>query len=81
MPAASLLDLESGTYRPLPELSAAFEAHGALDGRKIIAYCGGGIAATSVAFTLVRLGAKDVSVYDGSLSEWSRDPALPMEVG
>jgi 3-mercaptopyruvate sulfurtransferase SseA len=27
------------------------------------------------------LGHADVAVYDGSLTEWVRDPALPMEVG
>lgn len=33
------------------------------------------------AFTLLRLGARQVAVYDGSLVEWSQDPALPMETG
>ena len=58
-----------------------FRAAGALDGCRVVTYCGGGIAATSAAFTLVRLGAPEVAVYDGSLVEWSGDPSLPMETG
>jgi thiosulfate/3-mercaptopyruvate sulfurtransferase len=45
----------------------------------VICYCGGGISATMDAFALTRLGHPSVAVYDGSMSEWSRDPSLPME--
>ena len=30
---------------------------------------------------LVMLGHPDVKIYDASLSEWAKDPTLPMEVG
>jgi thiosulfate/3-mercaptopyruvate sulfurtransferase len=79
VPAASLVDPTTGAYLPLDELRKRFEASGALDARRVVAYCGGGIAATSAAFILHLLGASDVAVYDGSLTEWSRDPTLPME--
>jgi thiosulfate/3-mercaptopyruvate sulfurtransferase len=79
VPAGSLVDPATGAYLPLEVLRAKFAAQGALDGRKVVTYCGGGIAATSAAFTLVRLGVADVGVYDGSLSEWSQDSLLPME--
>src|SRR6185295_6949539 len=46
----------------------------------VIAYCGGGIAATADAFVLTMLGHDNVRVYDASLSEWARNPALPMEL-
>lgn len=81
VPAGSLLDPATGAFLPLPRLRELFEAQGALDGRSVITYCGGGIAATCAAFTLVRLGVPDVAVYDGSLAEWSRDESLPMETG
>ena len=42
---------------------------------------GGGIAATSDAFTLMRLGKDAVRIYDASMSEWANDPSLPMETG
>lgn len=48
------------------------------DGRPVIVYCGGGIAATATAFALERAGWSEVKVYDNSLLEWSADPARPM---
>jgi thiosulfate/3-mercaptopyruvate sulfurtransferase len=47
----------------------------------VIAYCGGGISATVDIFVLSMLGRDDVLLYDGSLTEWSADPHLPLEVG
>lgn len=72
---------EDGCFKPLDELRAAFAAVGTLDRPRAICYCGGGIAATLAAMTLQRLGHPDVAVYDGSLSEWAADPALPMDTG
>ena len=46
----------------------------------VITYCGGGIAATADTLVLTMLGHNDVRLYDASLSEWARDPALPMEM-
>ena len=37
--------------------------------KKIISYCGGGIAATSVLFSLYRLGFYNFVLYDASMSE------------
>ena len=47
---------------------------------QVITYCGGGIAATSVALALDMLGHTNVKVYDASLTEWATDAALPMEI-
>lgn len=38
-----------------------------------------GIAASSNAFILTRLGYEDVAVYTASLQEWAADPANPLE--
>jgi thiosulfate/3-mercaptopyruvate sulfurtransferase len=81
VPAMSLIDPATGAYLPLAILREKFRAAGALDGCRVVTYCGGGIAATSAAFTLVRLGAPHVAVYDGSLVEWSADRSLPMDTG
>jgi thiosulfate/3-mercaptopyruvate sulfurtransferase len=51
------------------------------DPRPIVLYCGGGISASLLAFALFLVGRTDVSVYDGSLEDWSSDPSLPMEIG
>jgi len=76
IPALSLLD-ESGHYRPHDDLAAMFD--GDLSARAIT-YCGGGIAASSNAFIMTRLGFTDVAVYTASLQEWAADPANPMVV-
>jgi len=78
VPARDLVDPETHAYLPADRLRAKFAAAGALDARRVITYCGGGIAASSDAFVLTLLGHDDVAVYDASLSEWAADPALPM---
>ena len=67
------------TFKPATELRALFAP--ALSSRQVITYCGGGIAATSVAFVLAMLGYDKVKVYDNSLTEWAADPSLPMQTG
>jgi len=81
VPAAELLQGATGPYLPLEQIRERFREVGALDAAKVIAYCGGGIAASSDAFLLRLLGHENVALYDNSLSEWVRDPALPMETG
>ncbi|HBK07123.1 MAG TPA: sulfurtransferase [Acetobacteraceae bacterium] len=80
LPAAHLLDPATNTFLPPDELRQRLGAVGALD-RPVIAYCGGGIAASADAFILTMLGHTDVRIYDASLSEWAKDETLPMEVG
>jgi thiosulfate/3-mercaptopyruvate sulfurtransferase len=46
--------------------------------QQVILYCGRGIRSTVNAFSLHRLGYKNISVYDGSLAEWTVDDSLPM---
>ena len=76
IPALSLLD-ESGHYLPHDELAAMFDGDRSA---RAITYCGGGIAASSNAFIMTRLGFTDVAVYTASLQEWAADPANPMVV-
>ena len=80
VPAAHLLDPATNTFLPADELRKRLGAVGALD-RPVIAYCGGGIAASADALALVMLGHTNVKIYDASLSEWSKDESLPMETG
>lgn len=75
----SLVDEKSGEYLQLEALRVRFASTGALAAKRVITYCGGGIAASSDALALTLLGVENVAVYDGSLSEWTQDPALPME--
>jgi thiosulfate/3-mercaptopyruvate sulfurtransferase len=80
VPYAALLGPD-GAYRDDGALRALFTAVGAFDRPRVICYCGGGISATMDALALTRLGHSSVAVYDGSMSEWSRDPDMPMETG
>ncbi|MGD2133778.1 MAG: sulfurtransferase [Maricaulaceae bacterium] len=80
VPYASLLD-EDGCYRGDDELRAFYDAVGAFERDRVICYCGGGISATMNALALTRLGHPSVAVYDGSMSEWCKDPEAPMETG
>jgi thiosulfate/3-mercaptopyruvate sulfurtransferase len=81
VPAAALVDVGSLTLKPPEAVAAAFEAVGADPSKRVLLYCGGGIAATLDAFLLHQLGYRDVAVYDASMSEWAKDEALPIERG
>lgn len=81
VPAAALFGADK-TLKPIAELRQAFEAVGTMPDRRVLVYCGGGIAASLDAFVLTAvLGHKHVAVYDNSMQEWSNDPSLPMETG
>jgi len=80
LPAAHLIDPETNEFLPPAELRKRFAAIGAFD-KRVITYCGGGIAASADALALVMLGHPQVRLYDASMSEWATDPSLPMETG
>jgi thiosulfate/3-mercaptopyruvate sulfurtransferase len=63
------------------QLRARFEALGAEEAEQIVVYCGSGINACQNIFALHLAGFENVSLYEGSWSDWSRDPDLPMAVG
>ncbi len=48
------------------------------DGRRVIAYCNGGVAATSVLFALSSIGYSNLTNYDGSWNEWNVSSELPI---
>jgi len=81
VPAHRLVDAETKVFLSAGDLAAMFAETGVVEAGKVITYCGGGIAASADAFVLTLLGHDNVAVYDGSLSEWAKDPAAPMETG
>jgi thiosulfate/3-mercaptopyruvate sulfurtransferase len=81
VPAWDLVDRATHAYLAPDVLRARFQASGVLDAKRVVTYCGAGIAASSDAFVLTLLGRDDVAVYDASLLEWANDPTLPMEQG
>lgn len=81
IPANSLIHKETACFRPLEEIQAIFAGHDLESFRKIIPYCGGGIAASTLFFALKYAGFDNVALYDGSLFDWTSDPNAPMMTG
>ena len=81
VPAASLIDAETKELTSLSDAAAKFEQRGVGQEKRIICYCGGGISATIDLFLLHQLGYEKLTLYDGSMGEWARDAALPIETG
>jgi thiosulfate/3-mercaptopyruvate sulfurtransferase len=79
VPAASLVNPQDKTFTALDDAAAKFSAAGVGKDRHVIVYCGGGISATVDLFLLHQLGFDDLTLYDGSMGEWAKDPALPIE--
>ena len=79
VPAATLLDPETSEFLPLDRAAEAFASVGASPDKRILNYCGGGIAATLDAFLQHQLGYANIAVYDNSMSEWAKDVNLPIE--
>jgi thiosulfate/3-mercaptopyruvate sulfurtransferase len=80
-PWTELIDPATNRFRPPEQLRRVLQAAGALGSAPVIAYCGGGISATVDLFALSLVGRDGARLYDGSLTEWTRDAALPVEVG
>ena len=81
VPWNGLIDPATNRVRPVAELAAALAAGGIPGDQPVVAYCGGGISATVDLFALSLTGRSDARLYDGSLTEWSADPNLPLITG
>ncbi len=77
VPAARLYR-DDFTMKSPGELRELFSKCGITPQSRVIAYCGAGIAASAVAFALVRAGVEDAALYDASWEEWGRDPTKPV---
>ncbi len=63
------------------DLRALFEGAGIDPARPVITTCGSGVTAAILLAGLDTLGNGDVTLYDGSWSEWGFDPATPKATG
>lgn len=70
-----------GTWKRGDELRAAFTNAGIDLDRPVTTTCGSGITAAVLAFGMHLLGKKDVSLYDGSWSEWGAQASTPVVTG
>ena len=69
-----------GRFRPADQLRATFAAFGAEPAR-VVHQCGSGVTACHNLLAMEVAGLQGSSLYPGSWSEWSSDPARPVAVG
>lgn len=70
-----------GTYKQPAAIIEAFRSARIDFDAPIATTCGGGVTAAVLLFAALLAGKHDVSLYDGSWSEWGADPATPKETG
>jgi len=80
LPREELIDAETGTFRSNAELRHVFDSMNITPNEHIVAYCNGGVAATTVLFSLAMLGYPNLTNYDGSWNEWGIRQDLPVEI-
>jgi len=77
---AGALQGSPSRLKPKAELRRLFESAGVTDGSQLVTYCTIGLRASHMYFVARYLGWRP-RIYDGSMSEWSRRPELPMVRG
>ncbi|MDQ6659336.1 MAG: sulfurtransferase [Chloroflexota bacterium] len=80
IPREELIDPVTGTFRSNAELAHIFTDAGVAPQKRVIAYCNGGVAATTLLFSLAMLGYPNLTNYDGSWNEWGKRSELPTEL-
>lgn len=80
LPSASLFNPDN-SMKTGEELRRLFVEAGTDFSRPIITSCGSGVTAAILLAGLELLGKTDVTLYDGSWSEWGLDPATPKATG
>ena len=80
IPREAIMDATTGTFLCNEDLGKVFSKAHILPEQRIVAYCNGGVAATSVLFALAMLGYPSLTNYDGSWNEWGERQDLPVEL-
>ena len=79
-PWTATLD-EEGRFRSAAELRADFASIGVEGLGRTIVHCGSGVTACHELFALRLAGLGDARLYEGSWSDWVRDPSRPVATG
>jgi thiosulfate/3-mercaptopyruvate sulfurtransferase len=80
LPREEVVDPATGTFRSNEELAQIFSSAGVTPDERVVAYCNGGVAATTLLFSLAMLGYPNLTNYDGSWNEWGKRQDLPTEL-
>ena len=70
-----------GVFRPVSDLREHFLHLGVEPNLPVVVYCGSGITACHTILALHLAGFSETQLYEGSWSDWSRDPSLPIKTG
>lgn len=81
LPFTRLIDPDDQTVVDVDDIRARFTESGIDPTRPVVCSCGSGVTACVLALGLDLIGAKNVSVYDGSWSEWGQHGDTPVETG
>jgi len=80
IPREEIIDSETGQFRDNEDLARVFSHAHVVPQQHIVAYCNGGVAATTILFSLAMLGYPSLTNYDGSWNEWGERQDLPVEL-
>ena len=76
MPSGELI--ENGRLKSDDELRQIFDEAGMTGDKPVISSCGSGVTAAILLLAMEKIGFTDLSLYDGSWSEWGSLEALPI---
>ena len=81
VPFNAVLDADDAALGEAQAIRRAFADAGVDPARPVIATCGSGITACTLALALAAIGAEQVAVFDGSWTEWGSHADAPVESG
>lgn len=80
VPYMENLTKPGGSFLDAHSLRARYRTAGVQSGSRVVVYCGSGVTACHNILALHLIGV-EAQLYDGSYSDWSSEPSLPVKVG